>query len=375
MAKILTVFGTRPEAIKLAPVVKTTREHPRGVQSVVCVTSQHREMLDQVLESFEIVPDYDLNVMRAGQSLTDVTRLVLEKIEGVIGQERPDVVLVQGDTTTTFAAGLAAFYHKVRVGHVEAGLRTFDRYQPFPEELNRRLTSVLADFHFAPTNRAKQNLLNEGIPERNVSVTGNTGIDSLLMTLERIRRQDPSSSPLASLFEEIRGRKIILVTAHRRENFGPGFDEICGALIEIVERNPETCVVYPVHLNPNVREPVERILAGTEAIKLIAPLGYLAFVELLDRAHLVLTDSGGIQEEAPSLGKPVLVLRNVTERQEAIEAGTARLVGTDSETIVSETEKILRNAHEYKKMSATENPFGDGRSSQRIIDQVLSALA
>jgi UDP-N-acetylglucosamine 2-epimerase (non-hydrolysing) len=373
MIKVLTVFGTRPEAIKLVPVIKRLERDGRFT-SVTCVTSQHREMLDQVLQVFEVVPAYDLAVMTPGQSLADVTARVVQKVGEVVAAERPDVVLVQGDTTTTFAGSLAAFYHKVPVGHVEAGLRTSDKYQPFPEEINRRLTTVLADFHYAPTARSRQNLLAEGIDERRILVTGNTGIDALLMALDRVRQGGRSDDPVAPGVPEPDGKRLILVTAHRRESFGAAFEAICEALRQIAERNADVTIVYPVHLNPQVRRPVFERLAGCPRVHLIEPLSYLAFVRMMDRAHLILTDSGGIQEEAPALGKPVLVMRNTTERPEAVDAGSARLVGTGTETIVSAVQHLLDDSGTYEQMSRARNPFGDGRASERIAAHIAEAL-
>jgi UDP-N-acetylglucosamine 2-epimerase len=362
MIRALTIFGTRPEAIKLAPVIKRLEDDPRFA-SVTCITSQHREMLDQVLGVFGIVPHYDLAVMTPAQSLADVTAKVVQKVGEVIAAESPTIVLVQGDTTTTFAASLAAFYHRIPVGHVEAGLRTLDKYQPFPEEINRRLTTVLADYHYAPTAMSRQNLLAEGIDGQQIVVTGNTGIDALLMALDRVRRD-------GRVLDED-GRRMILVTAHRRESFGAPFEAICDALRQITERNADVTIVYPVHLNPQVRRPVLDRLAGCSRIRLLEPLDYLSFVRMMDRAHLILTDSGGIQEEAPALGKPVLVMRNTTERPEAIEAGSARLVGTSSEAIVSAVQRLLDDTAMYGQMSRARNPFGDGHASERIACHIV----
>ena len=371
--KVMTIFGTRPEAVKLSPVVKVLEKYHENVESIVCVTAQHREMLDQVLDAFQIKPDFDLQVMEPGQSLGGVTTRVLTRLEALLISEKPDLVLVQGDTTTTFVAGLAAFYQRVRVGHVEAGLRTFDKYQPFPEEMNRKLATALADYHFAPTQTARGNLLAEGVSDDDITVTGNTGIDALLMVLKQIRESD-SQSALQRFAPDAAGHRIVLVTAHRRESFGQGFESICNALLQIVEGYPDVYIVYPVHLNPNVQDPVNRLLKGHARIKLIAPLDYVPFVEFLDAAHLILTDSGGIQEEAPSLGKPVLVLRNVTERMEAVDAGTARLVGTTQENIVTATQSLLDDPAEYQKMSAAENPFGDGQASERIAARITADI-
>jgi UDP-N-acetylglucosamine 2-epimerase (non-hydrolysing) len=374
MIRVLTIFGTRPEAIKLAPVIKALEKCPEKFHSAVCVTAQHRDMLDQVLSVFDIKPQYDLNIMKPGQSLTEVTGEILTKVRDVLCAEKADVVLVQGDTTTTFGASLASFYQKVRIGHVEAGLRTFDKYQPFPEEINRKLTSVLADYHFAPTKRARENLLREGIEEQSIVVTGNTAIDALFMTLRRLKEHANNGRWDGALPPNLGNSRLILVTAHRRENFGSGFENICNAIVEIATRNPDVIVVYPVHLNPNIKIPAHRLLSSHDRIVLVEPLEYAACVQMLDRAYLVLTDSGGIQEEAPSLGKPVLVMRNVTERPEAIEAGSAKLVGTATETIVEEVQKLLDDPLEYEKMSKMKNPFGDGQASGRIINHILTTF-
>jgi UDP-N-acetylglucosamine 2-epimerase (non-hydrolysing) len=355
-------FGTRPEAIKLAPVIQELVRHPREFELVVLVTAQHRHMLDQVLRVFDIKPDYDLNLMHPGQSLGDVTVAALRGIERVLRRIRPDIVIVQGDTTSALAAALAAFYQRIPVGHVEAGLRTNDRYSPYPEEMNRRLISRLADLHFAPTRFAEENLLREGVPRGRIRVTGNTVVDALKAMLHS------NAKSYIPVIDVIAARhRVILVTAHRRESFGPGFERICRALRTIVERNPEVDIVYPVHLNPNVRKPVRAVLSGVQRMHLIEPLDYLPFVRLMQRAYLILTDSGGIQEEAPALGKPVLVMRDVTERPEAVEAGTAKLVGTDQDAIVAAAERLLRSAAAYRRMSGVRNPFGDGRSSARIV--------
>jgi len=369
--RVLTVFGTRPEAIKLAPVIKELEKHSE-FESRVCVTAQHRQMLDQVLQLFGINPHWDLNLMRENQSLFYVTSSALRSLEAVFREAQPDVVLVQGDTTTAFVASLAAYYLKIKVGHVEAGLRTYDKFNPFPEEMNRRLADALSDFLFAPTVRAKQNLLREGFPEERVFVTGNTVIDALLW----VRRQRVKGEKSLSRFPQLMNdsSRLILVTGHRRESFGEGFEKICRGLKMIAERNPDVRIVYPVHLNPNVKEPVHRILGGVANVHLIEPLDYAGFVLLMDKAYLILTDSGGIQEEAPSLGKPVLVMREKTERPEAIEAGTARLVGTDSEQIFEETQRLLSDRTEYEKMARAANPFGDGRAAERIVQILLKEL-
>ena len=368
--KILTVFGTRPEAIKLAPVIKEM-ENRREILPRTCVTAQHRQMLDQVLNVFHIAPDWDLNIMRDNQSLFDITSSALGKLERVLKEEKPDVVLTQGDTTTAFIASLAAFYLKIPIGHVEAGLRTSDKYNPFPEEVNRKLIDALCDLWFAPTEQAKQNLVREGVSEQRILVTGNTVIDALLWVSDR-QAAPSQQEALEALFRERTGsplgdRRIILVTGHRRESFGEGFENICHGLRMIATHNDDVQVIYPVHLNPNVREPVHRILGQIENVRLIEPLEYSLFVFLMNRAYLILTDSGGIQEEAPSLGKPVLVMREKTERPEAIEAGTAKLVGTDSKRIFIETQKLLDEESFYKKMSEATNPFGDGRAAKRIV--------
>lgn len=369
--RVLTVFGTRPEAIKLAPVIKELEKHSE-FESRVCVTAQHRQMLDQVLRLFGINPYWDLNLMRENQSLFYVTSSALRSLETVFREAQPDVVLVQGDTTTAFVASLAAYYLKIKVGHVEAGLRTHDKFNPFPEEMNRRLADALSDFLFAPTARAKQNLLREGFPKERVFVTGNTVIDALLW----VRRQRVEGEGALSQFSQFLDTesRLILVTGHRRESFGEGFEKICRGLKMIAERNPDVRIVYPVHLNPNVKEPVHRILGGVTNVHLIEPLDYAGFVLLMDKAYLILTDSGGIQEEAPSLGKPVLVMREKTERPEAIEAGTARLVGTDSEQIFEETQRLLSDRTEYEKMARAANPFGDGRAAERIVQILLREL-
>ena len=367
--KILLVFGTRPEAIKMAPVVQALIEAKQW-EVKVCVTAQHRQMLDQVLSLFEIAPDFDLNLMKPGQDLTDITCSVLTGMRDVFKQWSPDLVLVHGDTATAMAAALAAYYAKIPVGHVEAGLRTNDIYSPWPEEMNRRMVGRVATYHFAPTETARNNLLSEGCADSTIFVTGNTVIDALLKMVERIKTDKPLNQNLSQKFPFIDANKrMILVTGHRRENFGEGFDSICKALRKIAERG-DVQVVYPVHLNPNVQEPVHRILAGCENIHLIEPQDYLPFVYLMNRAYLLLTDSGGIQEEAPSLGKPVLVMRDTTERPEAIEAGTVELVGTDETRIVTKTNKLLDDAQEYQRMSLAHNPYGDGRAAHRIVELI-----
>lgn len=368
--KTLTVFGTRPEAIKLAPVLQKLQRFPK-IESRVCVTAQHREMLDQVLKIFEIHPDYDLNLMRPNQSLYQLTADVLVAVESVIQKEKPDIVITQGDTTTAFVASLAAFYAQIKIARVEAGLRTFNKYSPFPEEINRLLADQLADLHFAPTERAKQNLLREGISPEKIFVTGNTVIDALLYTWARVKDRNfcESFSIPREIFSQIeRGeKKLILVTGHRRESFGPEFESICLGLKEIAQSYPDVVLIYPVHLNPNVRAPVRKILSQTDRVFLIEPLDYEKFVWLMGRAFFILTDSGGIQEEAPALGKPVLVMRKVTERPEAIEAGTARLVGTDAENIFREAARLIEDRDAYEQMARAVNPFGDGHAAERIV--------
>jgi len=366
MLKIMVIFGTRPEAIKLVPVIWEIEKHKDRIESFIVVTAQHREMLDQVLSTFDIIPDYDLNLMKSNQSLSDVTAGVIKGVEDLLIKIRPNLILVQGDTTTTFASSLAGFYQKIKIGHIEAGLRTNNKYKPFPEEINRRLTSHIADFHFAPTERAKNNLLREGIEGNKIFVTGNTVIDALRLTLEKIRESNFKPEGLKEV--DFENKRIILVTAHRRESFGQGFRNICNALKEIAKNNPDIEVVYPVHLNPNVQKPVNEIIGNISNIFLLKPLDYESFVYLMHKSYLILTDSGGIQEEAPSLGKPVLVMRDVTERTEAIEAGTARLVGTAKDKIVREIQLLLDDRHEYEKMAKSVNPYGDGKASEKIIE-------
>ena len=373
MKKILFVFGTRPEAIKMAPVIRRMLEEPAVFQVRVCVTGQHRQMLDQVLELFAIRPDIDLGIMKPDQSLSDIAAAVLAGVSEVLRDDRPDMVLVQGDTTTTFAAALASFYRKIPVGHIEAGLRTGDRFSPWPEEINRVLTSRLADVHFAPTTISRENLLREGIAPERIHVTGNTVIDALLQTVAWIDSHVEVQERLARKFHWLDpNRRLILVTGHRRENFGEGFEDICNALAQIARDNDDVEIVYPVHLNPNVQEPVRRILGAGAAqssgrVHLIEPLDYLPIVELMRRSFFILTDSGGIQEEAPSLGKPVLVMRGTTERPEAVTAGTVRLVGTDRNRIADEARELLTNADRYRSMSQAHNPYGDGLAAERIV--------
>jgi UDP-N-acetylglucosamine 2-epimerase (non-hydrolysing) len=372
--KILTVFGTRPEAIKMAPIVERLGRH-KGIDSLVCVTAQQRQMLDQVLDLFSIKPDYDLNMMRAGQSLTDITARVLAGVGDVIDACRPDIVLVHGDTTTTFAAALATFYKRIPVGHVEAGLRTGNIYSPWPEEMNRRLAGAISTWHFAPTSRAAENLSAEGVAANRIWVTGNTVIDTLVDVIAKLRNNHALREEMDTRFNFLNSdRRLILVTGHRRENFGEGFEAVCNALLELGTRD-DIEIVYPVHLNPNVQEPVQRLLGAHPRIHLIDPLDYLPFVYLMERSSIILTDSGGIQEEAPSLGKPVLVMRETTERPEAVEANTVRLVGTDSRRIVSETSLLLDSKEHYLIMSRAHNPYGDGRASERIVEVLLNEIS
>lgn len=373
--KILIIFGTRPEAIKMAPVVKSFQAAWPRFQTVVCVTAQHREMLDQVLKLFDITPDHDLNIMQPGQDLFDITCNILSGLKRVLDLVRPDLILVHGDTTTTLAASLAAYYARIPVGHVEAGLRTGNKYAPFPEEVNRKLTGSIADLHFAPTETARANLLREGVDPAAIHVTGNTVIDALLSVIQRLEANPALKTALDQKFSFLDAKKrLILVTGHRRENFGEGFQNICNALADIATSAPDVEVLYPVHLNPNVRAPVTEILASRCLVNvhLIEPVDYLPFVYLMNRAHLIITDSGGVQEEAPSLGKPVLVMRDTTERPEAVTAGTVRLVGTSREAIVKETLNLLRNSDDYLTMSRAHNPYGDGHAVERIIQTVLS---
>ena len=368
MKKVLTVFGTRPEAIKMAPIVNSLVNDDR-FDARCCVTAQHREMLDQVLGLFEIKPDYDLDLMKDGQALNDITARIIKEIKPVLQDFKPDVVLVHGDTATTFAVSLAAYYERIKVGHVEAGLRTGDIYSPWPEEANRRLTGVLSKYHFAPTNTSKQNLLRENFNTNDIYVTGNTVIDALLMVTKKLEENLDITNKLALDFPYLdKNKKLILVTGHRRESFGEGFERICEALVEIAKNNRNVQILYPVHLNPNVREPVNRLLRGIENVILIEPQQYLQFIYLMTRSTIILTDSGGIQEEAPSLGKPVLVMRETTERPEAVSAGTVRLVGTCKKTIIDNINKLINDPKEYDIMSGAHNPYGDGQSSKRILD-------
>ncbi|HHV08259.1 MAG TPA: UDP-N-acetylglucosamine 2-epimerase (non-hydrolyzing) [Firmicutes bacterium] len=360
--KIMSVFGTRPEAIKMAPVVKALAAEPE-FDSKVVVTAQHREMLDQVLDLFSIRPDYDLDVMAAGQSLTQITCRILIRLDEVLATESPDMVLVHGDTSTTFAAALAAFYRQVSVGHVEAGLRTGVKYFPYPEEINRCLTGVLADLHFAPTDLARNNLIKEGVPSKCIQITGNTAIDALFLTVDESYQ---FCHPTLRAWDWDRYR-ILVVEAHRRENWGQPLENVCRAVAELTAQHRDLAVIFPVHLNPKVQEPVRRILGDCPRVHLLDPLGYADFANLMARSHMILSDSGGIQEEAPSLGRPVLVLRNVTERPEAVAAGTVKVVGTDKEKVVSVTKELLTNEQAYGCMAQAANPYGDGQAARRIV--------
>jgi len=369
VVKILAVFGTRPEAIKMAPVIRAL---DNNFDVKICVTAQHRQMLDQVLELFEITPDYDLDIMKPGQDLFDITSNVLSGVKKVLQIEEPDIVLVHGDTTTSMASAMASFYLKIPVGHVEAGLRTYDINSPFPEEFNRQITSRIATLNFAPTKISRQNLLDEKVPDSQIYVTGNTVIDALFSMVEKARIIDFSDALLKRMpflsQEKSDIPRIILVTGHRRENFGLGFEEICQALSIISNENPDIQIIYPVHLNPNVRKPVNRILSNLNNVQLIEPMEYLSFIKLMDLSYLILTDSGGIQEEAPSLGKPVLVMRDTTERPEAVESGTVKLVGTNKNEIVKMVNKLLTDSNFYMQMSLAHNPYGDGKAGSIICD-------
>jgi UDP-N-acetylglucosamine 2-epimerase (non-hydrolysing) len=378
-SKILIVFGTRPEAIKMAPLVKTLEKHKKYFNTKVCITAQHRSMLDQVLTVFNIKPAFDLNIMKKNQNLFDITGNVLVKMGEVLDNFKPDLVLVHGDTTTTFAASLASFYHRIPVGHVEAGLRTGNIYSPWPEEMNRKLTGSIAKYHFAPTKISKQNLEAENVSRKSISITGNTVIDALLMVTEKLKSNKTLSSKAKKEIED-RGykfdkyRKLILVTGHRRENFGQKFINICKALKEIALKFEDVDIVYPVHLNPNVQKPVYKILSGINNIYLVEPLDYLPFIYAMDKSFIVITDSGGIQEEAPSLGKPVLVMRDTTERPEAVIAGTVKLVGTDSKKIFEQASRLLTDKKYYLKMSKAHNPYGDGKACERIVATLIKEL-
>jgi len=370
--KVMVVIGTRPEAIKLAPIVLELEKHRAHFETEICVTGQHREMLDQMLQVFGLRPQYDLGVMKAGQDLAGVTAACLTGLDRVLQQERPDLVLVQGDTTTTFVTSLAAYYQHIPIGHVEAGLRTGKKYDPFPEEVNRRLATHLSDFHFAPTEAARNNLLLEGVNPENILVTGNTVIDALLLTQARLA-EEPSLA--VDCLGSTDGLRIILVTAHRRESFGPRFRQICEALRALAERRRDVLIVYPVHLNPNVQSPVREILDGVPNVRLLAPLDYVSFVACMQRAFILLTDSGGIQEEGPSLSKPVLVMREVSERPEAIAAGTTSLTGTDPERIIRAVSVLLDDPAHYKQMTSRANPYGDGHAAERVVQFLVTRLA
>lgn len=385
MKKIMLVFGTRPEAIKMAPLVKEFQRRSSEFETIVCVTGQHREMLDQVLRIFEITPDYDLNIMKQGQDLYDVTSRVLLGMRDVLREAKPDVVLVHGDTTTSTAAALAAFYQQIPVGHVEAGLRTHNIYSPWPEEMNRQITGRIATYHFSPTSLSRQNLLDEGVLDIKITVTGNTVIDALYWVVGKIKSSEQLSNDLSATLLDAGydthrlsdGRKLVLITGHRRENFGDGFIQMCTAIKDLTQKYPQVDFVYPMHLNPNVRKPIHEVfgedLSGLGNMFFIEPLEYLSFVYLMEKSTIVLTDSGGIQEEAPGLGKPVLVMRDTTERPEALSAGTVHLVGTDYDKIVSEVSMLLDDTACYERMSKAVNPYGDGKACQRIID-VLSKI-
>lgn len=384
MKTVLLVFGTRPEAIKMAPLIKEFRKYPQRIRTVVCVTGQHREMLDQVLQIFDIIPDYDLNIMKQGQDLYDVTTKVMLGMRDVLQEVDPDIVLVHGDTTTSMAAALSAFYQQIPVGHVEAGLRTHNIYSPWPEEINRQLTGRIATYHFAPTILSKQNLLSEGICEGQIAVTGNTVIDALYMVTEKIKNSIDLETSLKDVLRKAgydvtrlsRDKKLVLITGHRRENFGDGFISICKAIQTLTQKYPEVDFVYPMHLNPNVRRPIHTVF-GEDLLQLgnmffIEPLEYLSFVYLMEKSFIVLTDSGGIQEEAPGLGKPVLVMRDTTERPEALEAGTVKLVGTDYNKIVSEVSLLIEDRVYYHTMSEAINPYGDGKACERIVNYLMN---
>ncbi|WP_404341324.1 non-hydrolyzing UDP-N-acetylglucosamine 2-epimerase [Pseudoalteromonas mariniglutinosa] len=368
--KVLTVFGTRPEAIKMAPLVLALAEHPQ-IEAKVCVTAQHREMLDQVLELFKITPDYDLNIMKSGQDLYDITSKILLGLRDVLDEFKPDWVLVHGDTTTTFAASMSAFYKQIKVGHVEAGLRTGDLYSPWPEEANRTLTGVLASKHFAPTQASADNLLREHVPSSHIYITGNTVIDALLKVKNDVLVKPDVQSAMQAQFKNLLDKPYVLITGHRRESFGGGFERICESISQLALKYPNYNFVYPVHLNPNVQEPVNRLLANKANVQLIEPQDYLPFVFLMDQAYLILTDSGGVQEEAPSLGKPVLVMRDTTERPEAVAAGTVKLVGTDIAKIVAAVSELIDDKTVYETMSVAHNPYGDGKACKRIIQGLI----
>ena len=386
MKKVMLVFGTRPEAIKMAPLVKEFQKYPEYFKTVVCVTGQHREMLDQVLSLFEIIPDYDLNIMKQGQDLYDVTARVLTGMRDVLKEAQPDVIFVHGDTTTSTAAALAAFYQQIPVAHVEAGLRTRNIYSPWPEEMNRQLTGRIAGLHFSPTVLSRQNLIDEGIADNRITVTGNTVIDALYVVVEKIKREVELDETLREKLKEVGydvtrledGRKMVLITGHRRENFGDGFINICKAIKTLIDKYPNVDFIYPMHLNPNVRKPIHEVfgedLSCLGNMFFIEPLEYLSFVYLMEKSTIVLTDSGGIQEEAPGLGKPVLVMRETTERPEALEAGTVKLVGTDYNKIVNEVSSLLVDSIAYEKMSKAVNPYGDGQGGKRIVNRLIKEV-
>ena len=383
MKKVMLVFGTRPEAIKMAPLVKEFQKQPKRVGTVVCVTGQHREMLDQVLKIFDIKPDYDLNIMKQGQDLYDVTARVLTGMRDVLKEVKPDVVLVHGDTTTSTAAALAAFYQQIPVGHVEAGLRTHNIYSPWPEEMNRLLTGRLATYHFSPTPLSRNNLIKESVDDRNIIITGNTVIDALYWVVDKIKNNKELDNELEDILSKAgydvnrlnNGKKLVLITGHRRENFGDGFINMCTAIKDLTVKYPDLDFVYPMHLNPNVRKPIHEVfgenLSGLKNMFFIEPLEYLSFVYLMEKSSIVLTDSGGIQEEAPGLGKPVLVMRDTTERPEALDAGTVKLVGTDYNKIVNEVSSLIDDKAAYEKMSKAVNPYGDGLACGRIVNALL----
>lgn len=386
MKKVILVFGTRPEAIKMAPLVKEFQKHPKEIQTIVCVTAQHREMLDQVLQIFNIVPDYDLNIMKSGQDLYDVTTRVLLGMRDVLKEVQPHLVLVHGDTTTSTASALAAFYQQIPVGHIEAGLRTHNIYSPWPEEMNRQITGRIATYNFSPTPLSRQNLLDEGVAEDDITVTGNTVIDALHLVVNKIKDDKNLGQQLTAELKDYGydvtrlddGRKLILITGHRRENFGDGFKNICHAINSLSKRYPGVDFVYPMHLNPNVRKPIHEefgdSLDNLGNLFFIEPLEYLSFVFLMEKSHIVLTDSGGIQEEAPGLGKPVLVMRDTTERPEALDAGTVKLVGTDYDKIVGQVSNLLDNENAYNEMSRANNPYGDGQACERIVSHIINHL-
>lgn len=364
--KVLVIFGTRPEAVKMAPIIKSLKNDEEHFDAKICVTAQHREMLDQVLKIFDIKPDYDLNIFKSGQTLTEITCRALMGLEGAIEEFRPDIVLVQGDTSTVFSGALAAFYHQVKIGHVEAGLRSGNLYSPYPEEANRKLTGIITDFHFAPTETSKTNLLKEGYDEEKIYITGNTSIDALKWVIDsNYRFEDETLNNI-----DFENKKVILLTAHRRENIGEPMENIFSALRDVLQKNPDAEVIYPMHLNPKVREIAREVFRQTKGVYLIEPLDYLPFTNLMSKCYMVVTDSGGVQEEAPSLGKPVLVVRKETERPEGIEAGTARLVGTEKDVIFNEVDTLLNNDTEYKKMANAVNPYGDGRAAEYIVKAI-----